>query len=124
MFKKIITLMLTVAILFLASCSQTINLRCESTSWRGTYNVNVMDNNKEVGEYTFTYKGPSSQNLEIDELTIENGSSSTQLMNRPLDRGMIKIPVSCSGCNKRNKENPIKVSISWGDNTESFELIQ
>ncbi|MFD3257808.1 hypothetical protein ACE3MQ_04260 [Paenibacillus lentus] len=112
------------SLLILVSCGSGINYIGESKSWIGKYNVIInTKNSSQQGNYIFSYRGSSFKDNNIEELIIENGNKTTKLTNFSLFNGKVKIPVNCSGCALPKKENPIKITIRWENNEESFELI-
>lgn len=122
MIRKLI-FVLTI-LLILVSCSSGINYKGESQNWIGRYNMIVnTKNNSQQGNYVFSYKGSNIKDNTIEELIIENGNKTTKLSNFGLLNGEVKIPVNCSGCALPKKEDPIKITIRWENNEESFDLI-
>ncbi|WP_110931586.1 hypothetical protein [Paenibacillus bouchesdurhonensis] len=125
MIKKLkFILTLFFSLLILVSCSSGINYIGEGKYWTGRYNVTInTKSNTQQGKYIFIYRGQSNFNNNIDDLIIENGNKTTKLSNFGLINGEMSIPVNCSGCALPKKEDPIKITIRWDNNEESFELL-
>lgn len=109
----------------LVSCSNTKTLEFygESKNWKGSYSaLTNAKKNDEQGTYEFRFQGSNMEANIIGELIIENESKSTRLTDVSLQRGLIKVPVSCSGCSLSNKDAPIKITIKWDEYEETFDL--
>ena len=110
-------------LLLLISCSSTLNFSGESRNWKGNYTTTIdTQTNSEQGTYEFRFKGKSTNNNTLDEILIENNGKSTRLTEISLQKGGIKVPVSCSGCTLSSKNKPIKITIKWDNTEESFNL--
>ncbi|MNW50381.1 hypothetical protein D3C74_278320 [compost metagenome] len=109
--------------ILLISCSSTLNFSGESTNWKVKYNPTInTKTNSEQGTYEFRFKGKKMKDNTVDELVIESESKNTRVTDISLQKGVIRVPVSCSGCAISNKYTSIRITIKWDDIEESLIL--
>ncbi|GBK65678.1 hypothetical protein LMZ02_06630 [Paenibacillus macerans] len=109
--------------MLLVSCSTTLNFSGESTNWKGSYQSTInTKTSSEQGTYEFRFKGKKMKNNTVDELLIDNNGKNTKITEISLQKGTIKVPVTCSGCAISSKNNSIKITIKWDNTEETFNL--
>lgn len=119
------TRFLFVLIIFiLGACSNDkwFTLKGESENWKGTYQGYTYDGNNEASELTLIYKGDPSEIKGNVEYKYETDGSGKGDGNVSLDQNSIKTKIICGGCTITNKNDVIKITISWNDKTETFKL--
>lgn len=110
--------------ILLISCSSTLNFSGESANWKGKYNPTIdIKTHSEQGTYEFRFKGKKMKDNTVDELIIESEGKNTRVTDVTLQRGLIRVPVSCSGCAVSNKHTSIKITIKW-DNIEEILILE
>ncbi|MEN8646277.1 hypothetical protein ABFE25_16835 [Bacillus toyonensis] len=111
-------------ILILGACSNDkwFTLKGESENWKGTYQVYIYGENNEASELTLIYKGDPSEIKGNVKYKYETDSSGKGDGNVSLDQNSIKTKMICEGCNITNKDDVIKITMSWNDKTETFKL--
>ncbi|MGH1287573.1 hypothetical protein [Bacillus toyonensis] len=119
------TRFLFVLIIFiLGACSNDkwFTLKGESENWKGTYQGYTYDENNEASELTLIYKGDPSEIKGNIEYKYETDGSRKWDGNVLLDQNSIKTKIICEGCIITNKDDVIKITMSWNDKTETFKL--
>ncbi|MCU7679000.1 MULTISPECIES: hypothetical protein [Bacillus cereus group] len=119
------TRFLFVLIIFiLGACSNDkwFTLKGESENWKGTYQGYTYDENNEASELTLIYKGDPSEIKGNIEYKYETDGSRKWDGNVLLDQNSIKTKIICEGCIITNKNDVIKITMSWNDKTETFKL--
>ncbi|MGH1285276.1 hypothetical protein [Bacillus toyonensis] len=119
------TRFLFVLIIFiLGACSNDkwFTLKGESENWKGTYQGYTYDENNEASELTLIYKGDPSEVKGNIEYKYETDGSRKWDGNVLLDQNSIKTKIICEGCIITNKNDVIKITMSWNDKTETFKL--
>ncbi|MFB6646850.1 MULTISPECIES: hypothetical protein [Bacillus cereus group] len=111
-------------ILILGACSNDkwFTLKGESENWMGTYQGYTYDENNEASELTLIYKGDPSEIKGNVKYKYEADSSGEGDGNVSLDQNSIKTKIICEGCTITNKDDVIKITMSWNDKTETFKL--
>ncbi|EOO12659.1 MULTISPECIES: hypothetical protein [Bacillus cereus group] len=111
-------------ILILGACSNDkwFTLKGESENWKGMYQGYTYDGNNEASELTLIYKGDPSEIKGNVKYKYETDSSGKGDGNVSLDQNSIKTKIICGGCNITNKDDVIKITMSWNDKTETFKL--
>lgn len=119
--KKIIMLFsIMICFLALSGCDRTNSYAGESKHWKGKYVISQTDDS-EFGEGSITYKGKDRENINEAKWKVEN-SSGKQEGTGFIDRGIILLKSSCSGCAVQDKEEAFLVTIEWGGKKETFEM--
>lgn len=113
---------LILSVLFVSGCGQeNIQFSGESENWEGSYSAYV-DDSKENGEYVFGYK-KAEKDIVIKNLKIDINDGEIVLNEAEHKGATIKIPTGCSGCAVTSEDNPIGVTIEWGEGkVETFSL--
>ncbi|MFE6135574.1 hypothetical protein [Bacillus sp. NPDC057893] len=111
-------------ILILGACSNDkwFTLKGESENWMGTYQGYTYDENNEASELTLIYKGDPSEIKGNIEYKYETDGSRKGDGNVLLDQNSIKTKIICEGCTITNKNDVIKITMSWNDKIETFKL--
>jgi hypothetical protein len=111
-------------ILILGACSNDkwFTLKGESENWKGTYQGYTYDENNEASELTLIYKGDPSKIKGNVKYKYETDNSGKGDGNVSLDQNSIKTKITCGGCTITNKDDVIKITMSWNDKTETFKL--
>ncbi|MED3541969.1 hypothetical protein ABEX53_08460 [Bacillus toyonensis] len=119
-----IKFLLVLIILILGACSNDkwFTLKGESENWMGTYQGYTYDENNEASELTLIYKGDPSEIKGNVKYKYEADSSGEGDGNVSLDQNSIKTKIICEGCTITNKDDVIKITMSWNDKTETFKL--
>ncbi|HHT7225276.1 TPA: hypothetical protein ACTZ5W_002445 [Bacillus cereus] len=119
------TRFLFVLIIFiLGACSNDkwFTLKGESENWKGMYQGYTYDENNEASELTLIYKGDPSEIKGNIKYKYETDGSRKWDGNVLLDQNSIKTKIICEGCIITNKNDVIKITMSWNDKTETFKL--
>lgn len=121
--KKILSIFITLLLLVSCSNTKTLEFYGESKNWKGSYSaLTNAKKNDEQGTYEFRFQGNNMKVNIVEELIIDNKGKNTRLTDFSLQRGLIRVPVSCSGCSLSNRDTPIKITIKWDKYEETFNL--
>jgi hypothetical protein len=102
--------------------NKTYNFVGASKHWEVKYILNQdSDIHRQEEKGFLTYKGKDVKNLGTVKYKIEiqNGISNGTLTDT---EGRIRVNSACGGCAFHNKETPIRVTVEWNDQKETFEL--
>ncbi|MFP3918567.1 hypothetical protein U5N28_12220 [Lysinibacillus telephonicus] len=115
----LVFLIISMCVLLIGCSDKTLTFSGVSENWSVSYEVLIIENEREITTANFKYTGSEAIPDKI-EYSLDSMVEGTSTLD---ENGMLKIKGhNCSGCALTTEEQEIKATIKWNDNVDIIDL--